>query len=41
MKIKDFLKGIAALLFLVFLILLGWSLLTSMIKVFGELYLNR
>ena len=36
MKIKDFFKGIAALLFLVFLILMGWALLTSMIKVFGE-----
>lgn len=36
MKIKDFFKGIAALLFLIFLILLGWALLTSMIKVFGE-----
>ncbi len=36
MKIKDFFKGIAALLFLVSLILMGWALLTSMIKVFGE-----
>ena len=36
MKAKDFFKGLAALLFLIFLILLGWSLLTSMIKVFGD-----
>ena len=36
MKANDFFKGILALLIIVFLILLGWSLFTSMIKVFGE-----
>lgn len=35
-KAKDFFKGLAALLFLLFLIILGWSLLTSMVKVFGD-----
>ena len=36
MKAKDFLKGIAALMFLIFLIILGWALFTSMVKVFGD-----
>ena len=36
MKAKDFLKGLAALVFLIFLIVLGWALFTSMVKVFGD-----
>lgn len=36
MKAKDFLKGLAALLFLIFIVMLGWALLTSMVKVFGD-----
>ena len=36
MKLKDFLSGIAALAFLILLIVLGWGLFTSMVKVFGE-----
>lgn len=36
MKAKDFLKGLAALVFLIFLIILGWALFTSMVKVFGD-----
>lgn len=36
MRAKDFFKGLAALLFLIFLIMLGWSLLISMVKVFGD-----
>ena len=36
MKIKEFFKGIAALAFLIALILLAWSLFTSMVKVFGD-----
>ena len=36
MKLKDFLSGIAALAFLILLIILGWGLFTSMVKVFGE-----
>lgn len=36
MKVKDFFKALAALCFLAFLIILGWALLTSMIKVFGD-----
>ena len=36
MKIKDFFKGMAALGFLVALILLVWAMFTSMVKVFGD-----
>lgn len=36
MKIKDFFKGLAALLFLIFLIIFGWALFSSMVKVFGD-----
>lgn len=36
MKAKDFFKGLAALVFLIFLIILGWALFTSMVKVFGD-----
>jgi hypothetical protein len=36
MKAKDFLKGLAALMFLIFLIILGWAVFTSMVKVFGD-----
>lgn len=36
MKAKDIFKGLVALLFLLFLIMLGWAMLTSMVKVFGD-----
>ena len=36
MKAKDFFKGLAALLFLIFLIIFGWALFSSMVKVFGD-----
>jgi hypothetical protein len=36
MKVKDFFKGLFALCFLIFLIVLGWAMFTSMVKVFGE-----
>ena len=36
MKIKDFFKGMAALCFLIVLILMGWAMFTSMVKVFGD-----
>lgn len=36
MKTKDVLKAIGALLILVALVMFGWSLLTSMVKVFGD-----
>lgn len=36
MKAKDFFKGLAALGFLIFLIIFGWALFSSMVKVFGD-----
>ena len=36
MKVKDFFKGLLALCFLIVLVLLGWAMFTSMVKVFGE-----
>lgn len=36
MKAKDFFKGLAALGFLIFLIVFGWALFSSMVKVFGD-----
>ena len=36
MKIKDFFKGVAAIGFLVVLLLLSWAIFTSMVKVFGD-----
>lgn len=36
MKAKDIFRGLAALLFSIVVIILGWSLLTSMVKVFGD-----
>lgn len=36
MKIKNFFKGVAALGFLVVLLLLAWAIFTSMVKVFGD-----
>ena len=36
MRVKDFFKSLAALCFLIFLIIMGWALFTSMVKVFGD-----
>ena len=36
MKAKDFFKGLAALGFIIFLIIFGWALFSSMVKVFGD-----